>query len=300
MTVIVRLRGGLGNQLFQYAAGMSLAIHHGTDLKLDKSFLDTTKRPFWPYFLDRFDIHERFATKEEIAKIPGARDSVLATKFWAFVGRYDQSYYFYPTFVERSFSFDPNFFWTNKDVYLIGYWQSEKYFVSIADALRKEVTLKEPMPTASESMAEKIVQTESVSIHVRRGDYANHARTNRQHGLCSLDYYKRCVKSISERIHEPHFFVFSDEPDWVMKNLRTGAPTSFVIGNRAHEDLMLMSKCKHNIIANSSFSWWGAWLNPNKEKIVLAPGRWFAKPSIDTKDLLPESWTKVETELETD
>ena len=140
-----------------------------------------------------------------------------------------------------------------------------------------------------------ISQTNSVSLHIRRGDYVSNQKTNQTHGTCDLDYYQRCITEIEKEVENPYFFVFSDEIEWVKENLKINHPAEYVdqnTGDKSYEDMRLMSQCKHNVIANSSFSWWGAWLNSYPDKIVFAPKRWFASDKHNTKDLIPEGWKK--------
>ena len=292
--VIVKLVGGLGNQLFQYAAARRLSLLHQTVLKLDVSPFEHYK--LHAYSLKPFCIQEVFATPEEIAEVKGTSKKGLA-KITFRLGRKLKPYYRQPIFSESDLRpFDQNIMKTPKHMYLDGYWQSEKYFVDIQDIIRREFTVKYEQDCQSREIANSITSTQSVSIHVRRGDYVSNSETRRVHGVCNLDYYKQCVSLITGKITSPHFFVFSDDPGWVVENLRLDYPTSFVTHNDAtknYEDLRLMSMCKHNIIANSSFSWWGAWLNANPNKMVLTPQRWFNDPSIDTRDLLPDGWIKV-------
>ncbi|MCK4744844.1 alpha-1,2-fucosyltransferase, partial [Candidatus Parcubacteria bacterium] len=179
------------------------------------------------------------------------------------------------------------------NIYLDGYWQSEKYFKNIENSIRKEFTLKNDLQLKAKKLLRKIKNTESISIHIRRNDYISHKPANQYHGVCHLSYYKKAINVIIKKIDDPHFFVFSDDIDWCKKNLKIKFPTIFVEGNKDYEDLILMSKCKHNIIANSTFSWWGAWLNNNPNKIVIAPKKWFRKKSINTKDLIPKTWIKI-------
>ncbi len=148
----------------------------------------------------------------------------------------------------------------------------------------------------NKDIGEMIQSFKSVSLHIRRGDYVSNKVTNQVHGVCDLNYYSHAISYIAERISNTHLFVFSDDPEWAKGNLKTEIPTFFVDNNRAdkdYEDLKLMRQCKHNIIANSSFSWWGAWLNQNAGKIVIAPKKWFNDKSINTKDLIPEKWIRL-------
>jgi hypothetical protein len=292
--IIVKLIGGLGNQLFQYAAARRLSLVHRTNLKLDIIHFDHYK--LHAYALKHFSIQETFASPEEIAELKGTMKKDLGKAIFGMSQRL-KPYYRRSIFSEPHLRpFDPNILKTPKDVYLDGYWQSEKYFAPIQDVIRRELIVKYGLDPKSLDIAEKIAKTESVSVHVRRADYVSNSEHSRVHGTCSLEYYNRCVSLMGEKLTDPYFFVFSDDPRWIKENLRFGYPTTFVTHNdasRNYEDLRLMSLCKHGIIANSSFSWWGAWLNTNTNKIVLAPSRWFNQFTADTRDLLPDSWIKV-------
>jgi len=293
--MIVRLMGGLGNQLFQYAAGRRLAYLHQTSLKLDITSFETDTRGR-EYSLSHFCIQQVFATAEEIAKITGISKKGLARKA-SRLGQKLKPYYRRSIFSEPHLKpFDPNILKTPKDVYLNGYWQSEKYFVGIQEIIRREFTIRFEQDPQSRQIAEKAANTQSVSIHVRRDDNVWNPASIRTHGTCSLDYYNKCVSLIAEKVANPHFFVFSDDSPWVLKNLRLDYPSTYVTHNymiRDYEDLRLMSLCKHHIIANSSFSWWAAWLNPNPDKIVLYPRKWFNEANFDTRDLFPEGWIMI-------
>ena len=296
--VIVQLIGGLGNQMFQYAAGRALALHHRTALKLDISAF--ASYPLRTYRLHHLRIHEDFATPQEVAAVQAGGCSHLARWIWKVRRRLGHvPYYAQPVYRERerqAHVFDPHLVRARRDVYLIGYWQSEKYFAAIADLIREEFQLREEPSATSRELAQRIQDCQAVSLHVRRGDYVTNPRTHQVHGVCSLEYYARCIAYIAQRVEHPTFFVFSDDPDWARAHIRPGHPTVYVTHNgaaRDYEDLWLMSQCKHHILANSSFSWWGAWLCRNPDKIVLAPQRWFNDLSIDTRDLLPEHWLRL-------
>jgi Glycosyl transferase family 11 len=178
------------------------------------------------------------------------------------------------------------------DSYLMGYWQSEQYFADIANIIREDFTFKLPMSQQNAELAKQINQVNAVSLHIRRGDYANNPETMATYGLCSLDYYKEAIRYIVERVNAPHFFIFSDDINWVKNNLKIDYPYQYVDhnhGTESYNDMRLMSLCKHHIIANSSFSWWGAWLNRNPEKLVVAPQKWFAN-ELNVDDLFPRGW----------
>jgi hypothetical protein len=292
--IIVKLMGGLGNQMFQYAAGRRLAHVHKTELKLDVSWfseiaaIDTKRK----YELAPFNLSARFASSEEIAKCKGPE--LLRRIAWLFPTALP---FFGKRHVyEKYFHFDPAVLTLSDNVYLEGYWQCPRYFEDIEDIIRNEFTVTPPPDATNRAMAEEIARSESVSVHVRRGDYVSNPSTNEYHGVCSLEYYQAAVKSILNCVSKPHFFIFSDDPVWAKKNLSVITPHTVIDRNgpdKAYEDMRLMSLCKHHIIANSSFSWWGAWLSKNPEKIVIAPKHWFKDPKIDARDLVPETWKRI-------
>jgi hypothetical protein len=176
--------------------------------------------------------------------------------------------------------------------YLVGYWQSEKYFVKHKEVIRQELTFKNELSPENLATASSLLKTASVSLHVRRGDYVSSQATNDVHGVCTLDYYRNAISHMARSVESPRFFIFSDDINWVKANLQLDFPCEYIannVGANSYVDMRLMSMCKHNIIANSSFSWWGAWLNSNPNKIVIAPKKWFAK-ALSTEDLIPAKW----------
>jgi hypothetical protein len=279
--IITHLYGGLGNQMFQYAVARRIAYHGGEELKLDITIF--AEYPLRVYELKYFQIEENFATQEEIAKLK-----------YNFFNRLKPLYK--RTYIkEKHFQYTPQISKLRRNVYLEGYWQTERYFKDIEDIIRKDFTVKTPLAGSNLEIAKKISEVDAVSVHIRRGDYVANPTTNEIHGVCGLSYYYDCIAKLASKINNPHFFVFSDDQEWVQENLKISFPVTFITQNgaeKAYEDLRLMSLCKHHIIANSSFSWWGAWLAPGKDKIVYAPSRWF-NLDIDTSDLLPAGWIKV-------
>ena len=178
----------------------------------------------------------------------------------------------------------------------MGSWISEQYFKDIEDIIRKELTIKTPQTGKNKEIAEMILNTESVSLHIRRGDYVTDPANRELYSTCNLDYYARCFEYMANRLKSPYVFVFSDDISWVKENLKSSFPLTFVdhnTGLTGYEDMRLMSQCKHNIIANSSFSWWGAWLNTNPEKIICAPKEFIRLWNFDTKDIVPDEWVKL-------
>ncbi len=289
--VIVKLQGGLGNQLFQYAAGRAVAHRNNVCLKLDLRLFESNLHR--KYRLDRFNIVASIATPDEVSNVTGMAPVKIWAKVWARIQR-RLPYKWRSVIREPHFRFDSNILTVSGHVYLIGYWQSEQYFKEIEDVLRKELTLKYPPDTHNEAVSSLIHQTESVSLHVRRLDYVSNP--NQTHAVCSPAYYQTATEKLARTVKQPHFFVFSDDMEWAQQNIRLDYPVTYVTHNgedRDYEDLRLMSWCNHHILANSTFSWWGAWLNPNPHKTVLAPRHWFNNPHLDTRDLFPDAWIQV-------
>jgi hypothetical protein len=287
--VIVRIIGGLGNQMFMYAAGRKLAHVLAVELKLDVKGFETYK--LRKYRLGSFNIQEKFASAEEVAALirPGFVERLRRTR------RPAGTYIRYIR--EKHFHFDPDILILKDGVYLDGYWQSEKYFADVAGIIRQEFTVKTPQTDENKALARQMASCQSVCLSIRRGDYVTNPKTNQFHGTCDMEYYRACVSHLTRTVKEPHFFVFSDELQWARANLRLPYPVTFVDHNRdrpnqPNQDMRLMSQCKHHIIANSTFPWWGAWLSPNPDKLVLAPKRWLNTDKHNTKDLIPDGWIR--------
>ena len=282
--IIIKLAGGLGNQLFQYSLGRHLAKNQQTILKMDISnFKNDTLRD---YALGVFKIKEIFATTEEINSF---KKKGLGKKFNSFLP-YPLKYYIQ----ENESAFEKKIFTTKNNIYIDGYWQSEKYFKAIENDIRQEITLKEPLGEKCLEIVKKITETNSISIHIRHGDYLND-KLSKIFEICSPEYYTQAISLMAKKIEQPYFFIFSDDIAWAEKNLKTNFPIEYVSKNKFedYKELVLMGMCKHNIIANSSFSWWGAWLNNNHQKIVIAPKTWFKDPAKIIKDIIPDSWIKL-------
>ncbi|ACL17490.1 glycosyl transferase family 11 [Methanosphaerula palustris E1-9c] len=294
--IIVRLKGGLGNQLSQYALGRKIAHLHNTELKLDTTWFTTissdTPRT---YRLNNYNIIGTIASAKEIQLIERGRAQgrgyLLSKISDLLTPMYRRTYV-----RERMHTFDKAILTVPDNVYLDGYWQTEKYFKDIEEILRREVTLKDEPDSINLEMAERIQACHSVSLHVRRGDYVSNPTTQQFHGCCSIDYYNRAISLIEEKVDDPSFFIFSDDLPWAKENLDIPGEKTFVAHNgpeKEYCDLWLMSLCQHHIIANSSFSWWGAWLGQDAEKMVIAPRRWALSESFDTSDIIPDSWITI-------
>jgi hypothetical protein len=292
--IITRLNGGLGNQMFQYAVGRSLSYVHNVPLKLDLTEFGTyNKRKFR---LNHFNINAEIASLEEIENFKQLNKGLSGVI--SSLPELLRPYYKRKYIKEHFFHYDLNIRKCSGNSYLEGYWQSEKYFQEITPVILDDFTLRERSDSLNEIMAEKIKSCDAISLHVRRGDYVANPETNLYHGTCTLEYYKKAINAVGKHVENPHYFIFSDDPGWAKLNLQTGFPMTILDNNgpeKDYEDMKLMSLCKHHIIANSSFSWWGAWLCQNPNKIVFTPSRWFNKTEVekDTKDLIPESWQRI-------
>lgn len=293
--ICVQLIGGLGNQMFQYACGRALAAKHQTDILLDGTIINV-KIPRQNYTvryyeLDIFPIRAKLASENQLSKFRPSLFYKITRKFRKLGGlpiKINPSY-----LVEEQLSYNETINKASSNCCITGYWQSERYFKTIEQIIRQEFTFQLPLDNKNEEIANRVGSTNSVSIHIRRGDYVTSA-----HALCSLAYYQNAIEYFGQQIVEPVFYIFSDDPEWVNANLIIKFPTEIVMGNigkQSYVDMQLMSLCRHNIIANSSFSWWGAWLNSNPDKIVVAPKQWFTDDGMNaqTADLTPEAWIRL-------
>ncbi|HMO77665.1 MAG TPA: alpha-1,2-fucosyltransferase [Candidatus Paceibacterota bacterium] len=285
--IIINLKGGLGNQMFQYAFGRALSIKNNDILKLDIHSLDQAKRIgniYRPFSLALFNIQQDLASLADIAaskKPEGLLTKItrrIKNSLWG-----DQTNLFKAEYLNQK-----------GNLYLDGYFQSPLYFENIRDLLLKEFTLKVPLPEYGRNILEQMQLSNSVSLHIRRGDYLSNLIVKKQFGPCTKDYYQRAIDKLKTEVKDAKFFVFSDDIAWVKNNLELDEDTVFVSDPslKDAEELSLMSQCQHNIIANSSFSWWGAWLNQNPSKLVIAPTPWFDTIDYDP-NLLPSSWIQL-------
>ena len=273
--IVVRLKGGLGNQMFQYALGRVLSLKNNTKLKLDISFFNLnfksiTKRT---YNLDVFNV------KAEIT-----RSSYLIFMLRRIFKSNGQ---------EKSFQFDKRILSIGGNAYLDGYWQSPRYFEGFEEVVRRDFTLKNVLLHNTKILAEEIKSSNSLGIHVRRGDYVG----NKNYEVVNNDYYRKGIEIISEKTKVEKIYVFSDDIEWCKKNIKFDISTIFVgndsAGVKGEGNIYLMSLCQNFVIPNSTFSWWAAWLAPYQAKIVVAPKQWFSDASISTDDLMPKEWVKL-------
>mgnify|MGYP000079585165 CR=1 FL=1 len=295
--VTVILRGGLGNQLFQYATGRAHALRTKTGLYVDPSSLDmdrgthVAKRSL---HLDSFDLSENYSQKIPTSGF-GSKFVNRTSRIFAKVNP-QLAFYLFNLYVENNpQGFDPRVLDLPGDVTLNGYWQSERYFKEYADTLREEITVSDPPYGENKTLYDQIQDTDSVSVHVRRGDYVSLGRA------LPTEYYRNAIKYIHQETGTTTFYFFSDNMRWVRTHTKQLLPDgmdfnlNFVEcndGENAHEDIRLMHSCDHQIIANSTFSWWGAWLSENEESQVIAPDWWVREPT-DKLDIIPERWRTI-------
>lgn len=295
MYKIVKLNGGLGNQMFQYAFACVLKQNFKVNVFFDFEYFEDVKKSNTVttrfYGLGNFNLNCDEATQEMLLnvkkpEIVSKNKRFIAKKFPRVFNinyiRTKNEYAFYKDLLKN-----PNY------LYYEGYFQNEKYFKDIKPELLNDFTLKDELDDKNKTILKEITKTNSVSLHVRRGDYITLAHANKIHGLCPIDYYNKAIKYIGSHVDCPHFYLFSDDIAWVKENIKIDYPYTVVDfnGEKDYIDMELMKNCKHNIIANSSFSWWGAWLNQNPNKIVIAPKHWLA---CNKKcEIVPKEWVKL-------
>lgn len=295
--IITRLQGGMGNQMFQYALGRALSIKNGVPLGLDLTFLlDRTPIPnftnftFRNYDLDVFNIQANVVSKKDIPFLYRKHNLGI---FMRYIDYFRRKLISTPGKEKKVCSFDSSILELGVDAYLDGYWQSPKYFESITDIIRRDFTLKNKLPSHIENLKEVIKNENSLCVHVRRGDYVG----NSFHEIVGKDYYDKGIEKIKSLTKIDKIYVFSDDTKWCEENMKFEIPTIFVgeeyAGVKAEGHMALMSACRNFIIPNSSFAWWGAWLAPYKDKIVVVPKQWFVDESINSDDLIPEGWIRI-------
>jgi len=288
--IVAQIVGGLGNQLFQVATGTALAARLGVELQLDCRYFKKNLPVQDDLYLHHFGHGAREARPNTLPASP--QDGICAYLGGRISGAFGAARMH--QFREAGLAYDRAFRSLGDDTYLAGYWQSARYFHDYADQVRARLHIITPPSDENAAILREIKDIAAVSLHIRRGDYVTSAKFNAMYGTCDLGYYQRAAALIAARLdRDPVFYAFSDDPDWVRENLHLPHEIRVIGQNDAatsYEDIRLMSACKHHIVANSSFSWWGAWLNPSPNKVVIAPKRWFADPAMQDHDILPEDW----------
>lgn len=277
--VTVVLRGGLGNQMFQYAAGLNLAAKKRKALLLDTTLLNDRfprrQITFYKFNLDIFDLEPSFTALSRISEkvpVPGLWAGLDILKIGA----------------ARAFG--------GADL-LFGFYQNESYFKESEELVREAFTFKYPLAGEAAEIAGKIQAVNSISLHIRRGDYVNFKNNEKIFGKMDVAYYERAMAYVAERVKNPHFFIFSDDIEWCKKNITSRLPLDYLLPSSAGPNnsfhFRLMSLCRHHVIANSTFSWWAAWLDRNPDKIVIAPRQWQMIPPLDAGGIVPATWVRI-------
>ncbi len=290
--------GGMGNQMFQYAAARALALRNRVPLKIDLSLLehrdpcDTSVQR--DYALGLFAIDERFASKKEIEYFNPTSRSLIA-RIKRRIERHIQQPRVY---LQEGYDYDPRIRTLTAPMCLVGSLQSERYFEDYADMIRQELTCEEPLIASAMPVAQTIDEVTSVAVHVRRGDYVSNPHFSKLLGAMGPHYYRNAFINIERSLSNPHFFIFSDDIQWCQENLNPPQPATYIsdaiTGGQAIQDFMLMTRCKHFIIPNSTFGWWGAWLGTHPDKRVIAPRQWSASGSLRSEHRVPDAWTLME------
>ena len=281
MTIRIKLSGGLGNQMFQFATGYTLAKKNNVKLSLDLRRFSRRKDHNGFELQNVFDIYSKVKFLDNPLDFYLINFKEILHKIDFTYKKFNEPHYHYTKMISN----------VSKHSKLNGYWQSELYFQNYADEIKKIFSFSKQLNEKNSLIANEIKQNQSISIHIRRGDYL--LPNNRNHNTDLRKYYLKAIEKTSKFYNSPKYFIFTDDPSWVSRNFTLDY--LFKIVNINHQtqsffDMYLMSLCKSNIIANSSFSWWGAWLNNNKDKVVYAPKNWFKDKRISTDDLIPKSW----------
>jgi hypothetical protein len=292
--IVIHLEGGLGNQMFQFAFASILAKKNAAAVLLDNSFFNQVEKKlgFTPrvFELALFNNQFKMASESEVNSFHHLSKINKVKKKMGFS---------YPKIYEEpSFDFETTALSIKSPVYLKGYFQSHKYFVGFEGFIRQLFSFPvDALDEINKELLIKIKNSNSIAIHIRRGDYVNDKMTAEYHGSCSLDYYLEGIKLLASKKEDFTLVFFSDDSDWVKEQFNDLPYSKIIIDHNKAEnswkDMLLMSSCRHNIIANSSFSWWAAWLNANPEKNVIAPKKWFAIAEKSTNDLIPSEWIRL-------
>jgi glycosyl transferase family 11 len=292
LMVVVRLTGGLGNQLFQYATARRLALVRGVELVLDIGWF-RHEAPAYPaprvYELECFGLPARLVSLSPSTIARWERG--LAARLGRWPGRRIRL-----PVLEQSEDWDvvdERVLDGPADVVLLGYWQSERYFEDAAETIRADLELPTAPDTRYAQLLEAIESTEAIAVHVRRGDYVAIPQVAERHGTLPASYQREAVRLVVERAgRDAHVFVFSDDPEWAEQHLAFELPTTHVgrMPWSAPAELRLIASCRHHVIANSSYSWWGAWLGERPGQVVVAPRTWFRDRGTA---IVPPRWLRV-------
>ncbi|HIP35301.1 MAG TPA: alpha-1,2-fucosyltransferase [Crocinitomix sp.] len=294
--IFLKITGGLGNQMFQFATAYALAKKNNTNIGIDLSEISSKKHK-QNFTYRNFQLDKTFNISN-FELIPSfAYDFIVGNQLKDKLKRFFVKGDF---FYEKSLEFDNSLFQiNNKNTYIEGYFQSEKYFIEFEKEIKKQFTFKQKTNLKTQNLSNFLSNKQTLAIHIRRGDYVNNKAINSTHGTCPVEYYQKALSYFDLNKH--HLCFFSDDINWVKKTftsiieLKSITFVDWNSGEDAWQDMYLMSLCKNFIIANSSFSWWGAWLSKHTNKKIIAPKQWFNNKTknLQTKDLIPSSWIKI-------
>lgn len=298
--IIVRLMGGLGNQMFQYAAAKAVAIRNNTILKIDTTLLEENKKnphgivTHRELDLDIFNLRLIHASQREVEYFNGKKYASIPGKL------FNKALFLFRKrnlIIESGKTFEARLLKLPDNKCLVGSWQSEKYFKDVADEIHQAFKFRRPVLDASKAILDNINDCDSICVNVRRGDYVTSPIYSKTLGAFGVEYYHAGLDYFTDKLNNPRVFVFSDDLNWCRENLRVKFPVEYIghehAGERFGNYLQLMKQCRHFVIPNSSFGWWGAWLSEYSQKKIIAPLRWFIDRSIDSRDLVPEDWLRI-------
>ena len=291
--IVARIEGGLGNQMFQYAFGLQLASQNQTELILDLASYGS--RPDHGYLLNQFSIDAREMLPSERKRIPGK----YRTGKRSLIPLLRLTSNRLQRLRERPFGFGENYMSAGDNRYLVGYWQSEKFFRDVVPRIREQFQPRSPLSTPSARIHERMLSRSSIAIHVRRGDYIT-SKPMATRNL-SLEYYQLCVEMQLEKRPQSEVYLFSNDMQWCREHLKLPCPVHFIDYNNnatAHEDLWLMTAAESCIIANSTFSWWGAYLSRRSNNTVYAPSSWYRPNTLDDQHINCGQWVTVSDPVE--
>jgi hypothetical protein len=289
--VVVKFRGGMGNQMFQYATARAIAIKFNKELYFDLRFLQTNQNET-----------DEFTPRQYSLDIFTVKGQTIRSGVKVIANKLIKSIFKVSVFPEYH-KYDDHSDLNNVQfpACLDGYFQSENYFSEYRKSILTDFTFKLPLDEANEMILQRIRETQSVAVHVRRGDYVNKPKVTSIHGICDEGYYDTALKLLGDKIPKAVYYFFTDDPEWVQHNIIDKFRDFQIIlvknnyGEDSWKDMFLMCNCKYHIIANSSFSWWGAWLSQYPKQIVVAPSKWFTNADFGgfPQEIVPESWIKI-------
>jgi hypothetical protein len=292
--IIIQLQGGLGNQMFQYAFARLLAKNNNCTLKLDKSLFDTSLNGVG-FTIRSFElgIFKNTYLQASTSEIKSLKQSCFYYKILKILGWYKSKIY-----LETSLDYHPEAILMKPPMYIKGYFQSYKYFENHISFIEEIFAFPiAALDDINKALYSKLQSENTISVHIRRGDYVSNKKTQQFHGNCSLEYYLNAIALLAAKFKVFTLVFFSDDTQWVKEQFQNLPYSKIFVDYNTNGnswiDMLLMSSCCYNIIANSSFSWWAAYLNNNPDKIVIAPKKWYADSERNTNDLIPPQWIRL-------